>query len=233
MHPLRPYRGRAGVHGKCGTKAGLPADGSTLHRLGAHAPVQRDGKPLDDAQHGHSAFQHGSGLSGHLSVRGNKRLRRERDRMPVRDDRRAVCRRRGTGRDHEPGGPARRDFYGGLLYAIRFEAQGRAVRRGAAACQRRTCFPPGAHGRYTAVPHPGDVATAVPVETTGWEAAALHQPAGGLRRVRGRAACTGSAACGMGSGQRRFCTAQGGISSLRNKQEGYRWIYGNRSGRDW
>lgn len=49
--------------------------------------------------------------------------------MPVRDDRRAVCRRRGTGRDHEPGGPARRDFYGGLLYAIRFEAQGRAVRR--------------------------------------------------------------------------------------------------------
>lgn len=141
-------------------KLGLPADGSTLHRLGAHAPVQRDGKPLDDAQHGHSAFQHGSGLSGHLSVRGNKRLRRERDRMPVRDDRRAVCRRRGTGRGHEPGGPARRDFYGGLLYAIRFEAQGRAVRRGAAACQRRTCFPPGAHGRYTAVPHPGDVATA-------------------------------------------------------------------------
>ena len=58
--------------------------------------------------------------------------------MPVRDDRRAVCRRRGTGRDHEPGGPARRDFYGGLLYAIRFEAQGRAVRRGAAACQRRS-----------------------------------------------------------------------------------------------
>ena len=223
----------AGVHGKCGTKAGLPADGSTLHRLGAHAPVQRDGKPLDDAQHGHSAFQHGSGLSGHLSVRGNKRLRRERDSMPVRDDRRAVCRRRGTGRDHEPGGPARRDFYGGLLYAIRFEAQGRAVRRGAAACQRRTCFPPGAHGRYTAVPHPGDVATAVPVETPGWEAAALHQPAGGLRRVRGRAACTGSAACGMGSGQRRFCTAQGGISSLQIKQEGYRWTYGNRSGRDW
>lgn len=57
--------------------------------------------------------------------------------------------------------------------------------------------------------------------------------AGGLRRVRGRAACTGSAACGMGSGQRRFCTAQGGISSLQIKQEGYRWIYGNRSGRDW
>lgn len=30
--------------------------------------------------------------------------------MPVRDDRRAVCRRRGTGRGHEPGGPARRVF---------------------------------------------------------------------------------------------------------------------------
>ncbi|MEI3013921.1 MAG: hypothetical protein V8T36_03715 [Ruthenibacterium lactatiformans] len=28
-------------------------------------------------------------------------------------------------------------------------------------------------------------------------------------------------------------TAQGGISSLQIKQEGYRWTYGNRSGRDW